>query len=109
VKKQMWLQLRSAHPLPVECVGDASPSSEDASPVTSSQVQINPVGLTGAYFRGPASPHSSARSHNHAPHVAGRAFNTRQSCELLALLARTNYFKWLSDVSNIFQQFRSAG
>ena len=43
------------------------------------------------------------------PHVAGRAFNTRQSCELLALLARTNYFKWLSDVSNIFQQFRSAG
>ena len=44
-----------------------------------------------------------------SPHVAGRAFNTRQSCELLALLARTNYFKWLSDVSNIFQQFRSAG
>ena len=59
--------LRSAHPLPVECLGDASPSTEDASPVPSSQVQSNPVGLTGAYFRGPASPPSSARPHNHAP------------------------------------------
>ena len=56
----MWL-VRSAHPLPVECLGDASPSTEDASPVPSSQVQSNPVGLTGAYFRGPASPPSSAR------------------------------------------------
>ena len=53
--------VRSAHPLPVECLGDASPSTEDASPVPSSQVQSNPVGLTGAYFRGPASPPSSAR------------------------------------------------
>ena len=42
-------------------MGDASPSTEDASPVPSSQVQSNPVGLTGAYFRGPASPPSSAR------------------------------------------------
>ena len=48
-------------------MGDASPSTEDASPVTSSKVQSNPVGLTGAYFRGPASPPSSARPHNHAP------------------------------------------
>ena len=52
---------------PVECLGDAVPSTEDASPVPSGQVQINPVGLTGAYFRGPASPPSSARSHNQAP------------------------------------------
>ena len=36
--------------------------------------------------------------------------DTHQSCELLALPARTNYFKWLSDVSdNFLQQFRSAG
>ena len=53
--------VRSAHPLPVECLGDAVPSTEDASPVPSGQVQINPVGLTGAYFGGPASPSSSAR------------------------------------------------
>jgi hypothetical protein len=37
-------------------LGDASPSTEDASPVPSSQVQSNLVGLTGAYFRSPASP-----------------------------------------------------
>ena len=71
--------VRSAHLLPVECLGDAVPSTEDASPVPSGQVQINTVGLTGAYFGGPASPSSSARPHNHAWHpLSGiKKINTR--------------------------------
>ena len=60
-------------------MGDAVPSTEDASPVPSGQVQINPVGLTGAYFGGPASPSSSARRHNHAWHLTMFATRPRPS------------------------------
>ena len=51
------VQSAHMHPLLVEtrmCLGNASPSTEDASPMPSSKVQSNPMGLTGAYFRGPA-------------------------------------------------------
>ena len=66
MKKQMWLQLHLLIRLLAVCEGNVGPSTEDASPRPSGQVQNNPIGLTCAYFWGPASLPSSACPHNHA-------------------------------------------
>ena len=64
---------------------------------------------THTHPRARATTHTHARVHPHTPHFTGRAFDTHPSCELLALMRRTNISSGSLAFSDNFQQFRIAG